>query len=375
VSSIEVGVPVATAALPCCRGHVTVLKSHDPGGGSGTTGDLVIAYLSKKGYDYYAASSGQARTQIEVCDSSTGSDSILTVANIGSSGEDGVSFDLSSETCRAGCPCDDDCDGTIDDIWLNVESLDGHGNDGDLRLKVTGKKTPTGGGTTEVVFALECAGDLVAGSPVTTVGVSLNDTDLSGYEYHVRLRVTDANGNTLAEEEPGLYPSYLHDSPGLLNIGSSGLDWVHSFSPSYSTTSLTRELLYATYKGSSVNEALNITLLRSGQVVQNAYGYEIELIPIQATPVEIEEFTALDVLMAAPAGELGSFAVTDFGLSRVVEPACPADVNGDGVIDNGDIGIFITLFLAQDPAVDFTGDGIVDNGDIGAFIVAFLAGC
>jgi len=54
---------------------------------------------------------------------------------------------------------------------------------------------------------------------------------------------------------------------------------------------------------------------------------------------------------------------------------CPADLNGDGVVDNGDIGAFITLFLTQDPVADFNGDGIVDNGDIGAFIAAFLGGC
>jgi|GEM_PF-2613183 len=56
-------------------------------------------------------------------------------------------------------------------------------------------------------------------------------------------------------------------------------------------------------------------------------------------------------------------------------PPCPADVNDDGIVDNGDIGAFIGLFLAQDPAADFTGDGIVDNGDISAFVGAFLAGC
>jgi|GEM_PF-5466409 len=54
---------------------------------------------------------------------------------------------------------------------------------------------------------------------------------------------------------------------------------------------------------------------------------------------------------------------------------CPPDVNNDGVLDNGDIGSFVTLFLAGDPAADFTGDGILDNGDIGAFVGAFLAGC
>lgn len=54
---------------------------------------------------------------------------------------------------------------------------------------------------------------------------------------------------------------------------------------------------------------------------------------------------------------------------------CPADLNGDGVVDNGDIGAFIGLFLAADLSVDFNGDGIVDNGDIGEFITVFLAGC
>lgn len=54
---------------------------------------------------------------------------------------------------------------------------------------------------------------------------------------------------------------------------------------------------------------------------------------------------------------------------------CDVDLNGDGILDNGDIGAFVTLFLSGDPAADFTGDGILDNGDIGAFVTVFLAGC
>ncbi|MFG0306383.1 MAG: GC-type dockerin domain-anchored protein [Phycisphaerales bacterium JB040] len=56
-------------------------------------------------------------------------------------------------------------------------------------------------------------------------------------------------------------------------------------------------------------------------------------------------------------------------------PDCPADVNSDGVLDNGDIGAFVQLFLASDLSADFNNDGILDNGDIGAFVGAFLAGC
>ncbi|MFT5422850.1 MAG: glucose/arabinose dehydrogenase [Phycisphaerales bacterium] len=57
------------------------------------------------------------------------------------------------------------------------------------------------------------------------------------------------------------------------------------------------------------------------------------------------------------------------------QPPCPADLNGDGILDNGDIGEFINLFLAGDLAADMNGDGILDNGDIGAFVNLFLAGC
>ncbi|MFG0306526.1 MAG: GC-type dockerin domain-anchored protein [Phycisphaerales bacterium JB040] len=55
--------------------------------------------------------------------------------------------------------------------------------------------------------------------------------------------------------------------------------------------------------------------------------------------------------------------------------ACAADMNADGVLDNGDLGAFIDAFLTVDLAADFTGDGVLDNGDIGAFVTAFLAGC
>jgi len=56
-------------------------------------------------------------------------------------------------------------------------------------------------------------------------------------------------------------------------------------------------------------------------------------------------------------------------------PVCTPDVNGDGVLDNGDIGAFVALFLAGDLGADFNGDGIIDNGDIGSFVGAFQTGC
>ena len=56
-------------------------------------------------------------------------------------------------------------------------------------------------------------------------------------------------------------------------------------------------------------------------------------------------------------------------------PSCPTDTNNDGILDNGDIGTFVSLFLAGSITADFNGDGILDNGDIGTFVLAFLEGC
>ncbi|MFT5423010.1 MAG: hypothetical protein ACI89L_000783 [Phycisphaerales bacterium] len=60
-------------------------------------------------------------------------------------------------------------------------------------------------------------------------------------------------------------------------------------------------------------------------------------------------------------------------LEITVEIGSPIDFNGDGILDNGDIGAFIGLFLAGDLTADVNGDGILDNGDIGSFIELFLA--
>ena len=65
----------------------------------------------------------------------------------------------------------------------------------------------------------------------------------------------------------------------------------------------------------------------------------------------------------------------DRGAYEAQPPACPADINMDGVLDNGDIGAFVAAFLVGSQTADFNGDSILDNGDIGAFVAAFLAGC
>jgi uncharacterized membrane protein len=55
--------------------------------------------------------------------------------------------------------------------------------------------------------------------------------------------------------------------------------------------------------------------------------------------------------------------------------ACPADVNGDGVLDLFDFLGFQNLFVAHDPGADFDGNGVLDLFDFLAFQNAFVAGC
>ncbi|MFG0305516.1 MAG: family 16 glycosylhydrolase [Phycisphaerales bacterium JB040] len=80
------------------------------------------------------------------------------------------------------------------------------------------------------------------------------------------------------------------------------------------------------------------------------------------------------LLFRQPASNPGGAVFIDGVTFETVE-LCEADTNGDGILDNGDIGYFVALFLGGAPSADFNADGILDNGDIGAFVQAYLSGC
>ncbi len=63
------------------------------------------------------------------------------------------------------------------------------------------------------------------------------------------------------------------------------------------------------------------------------------------------------------------------GSAYVFDIFCPADLNGDGVLDFFDIAAFLTAFTNQNPIGDFNNDGFFDFFDIAAFLAAFSAGC
>jgi len=56
------------------------------------------------------------------------------------------------------------------------------------------------------------------------------------------------------------------------------------------------------------------------------------------------------------------------------QPAsCPADLNGDGVVDGADLGALLSAWGGDGPA-DLNGDGVVDGADLGALLSAW-GGC
>ena len=59
----------------------------------------------------------------------------------------------------------------------------------------------------------------------------------------------------------------------------------------------------------------------------------------------------------------------------VPPPACPADLNGDGLLNFFDISAFLNAFSSQDSIADFTGDGEFNFFDVSAFLNMFTAGC
>lgn len=74
---------------------------------------------------------------------------------------------------------------------------------------------------------------------------------------------------------------------------------------------------------------------------------------------------------AASTGEIGT---PGFYLSSACAE-CPADMNGDGVLDLADIQLFLVAFIASDPVADLNGDTVFDLADIQAFVVSFTSGC
>jgi hypothetical protein len=63
------------------------------------------------------------------------------------------------------------------------------------------------------------------------------------------------------------------------------------------------------------------------------------------------------------------------GQADACEPACRADMNGDGVVDTRDVITFLNYWAAQAPEGDFDANGTIDTRDVIAFLNVWVAGC
>ena len=81
-------------------------------------------------------------------------------------------------------------------------------------------------------------------------------------------------------------------------------------------------------------------------------------------------FTA-DAAPSEALGSMRSFRSNDEYSLDLIGPAGPDnpfDINGDGCVDGGDLGIFLSYWGTTNPGGDFNGDGTVDGGDAGLLL-------
>jgi len=57
------------------------------------------------------------------------------------------------------------------------------------------------------------------------------------------------------------------------------------------------------------------------------------------------------------------------------DPSCPADFNGDTVVNTLDVLAFLNAYSSGDPSADFNGDTVINTLDVLAFLNAYSSGC
>ncbi len=128
---------------------------------------------------------------------------------------------------------------------------------------------------------------------------------------------------------------------------------------------------------------------------QNATGGEIGRFNQPIQDLLTGEYQRFTILQTAPAGTARAAIVMavqsflnngtrsetsvawDDAAFVVVEPTCPADLNGDGNLDPDDLSDYIACYFAVPPCAqaDQNGDTFVDPDDLSDYIAAYFGGC
>ncbi|MDI9403615.1 MAG: hypothetical protein QM516_07060 [Limnohabitans sp.] len=77
-------------------------------------------------------------------------------------------------------------------------------------------------------------------------------------------------------------------------------------------------------------------------------------------------YDTVDIFVGVPSA--AADATAEFDCVRLCPAACPGDVNGDGMVNGGDLGAVLGAWGTSWPAADLDGDGFVNGGDLGAVL-------
>ncbi|MEZ6317336.1 MAG: GC-type dockerin domain-anchored protein [Phycisphaerales bacterium] len=100
--------------------------------------------------------------------------------------------------------------------------------------------------------------------------------------------------------------------------------------------------------------------------------------------LDISNPSNLSASLVDPAVDLAVFArdgsrlFTQPGLTEWeidCTPACPADLDGNGVYNLDDINLFANAFVTADLLADIDGNGVLNLDDVNLFAASFVAGC
>ena len=206
--------------------------------------------------------------------------------------------------------------------------------------------------------------------------VPWTDTFESGISLSFNWESSSASASTLGDNEPSGTQSANFDSTDSMTTKSIDVTTAQP---------IVYVQFYTQHKGVESGESLfveyknilgvwnELTTLVSDGVDQDGFVLNQLELPFTAYGPDLQLRLTAQGNEADDDWFVDNIAVT---MDFIDEPdPCPADINGDGVLDFFDISAFLTAFSALDPASDFNGDGQWDFFDISAFLSEFSAGC
>jgi len=209
---------------------------------------------------------------------------------------------------------------------------------------------------------------------------------LGGVPFTVPLgEIGNVSQSAITQEAPAVGSLSPTDDPSIFDINVLVpvlLDMQFSFAlPGSEPTDLPVDALPVVLPVIGQLEILDSeSFLVSMTIAPDPIGAELPLdVPaLPGIPLELPTFgtDSASVILTMSPNTLGVDAAMNLEIvalgSSVV---CPADLDGDGVLNFFDVSAFLNAFAAKDQLADFNTDGEFNFFDVSAFLNAFTSGC